>query len=154
MSTEIELTGQELMRKALDDLIADPLAKINMNTVANKAGLNHSLFSKSTYSKIRDEVIAEQVIRAKELHNKSLEQEIIALKSKLETANIKIVQQTEQLAAPKPKNIKATEGAMMTRLVEMYRFNDLLRSELREKHNEHINKETGEILKFESAKQR
>ena len=26
MSTEIELTGQELMRKALDDLIADPLA--------------------------------------------------------------------------------------------------------------------------------
>ena len=35
---------------------------------------------------------------------------------------------------------------MLSRLVEMYRFNDLLRSELRDKHQTDIIEETGEVF--------
>lgn len=41
---------------------------------------------------------------------------------------------------------KPVEGKMIARLVEMYRFNDLLRSELRDKHQIDFDEEAGEVV--------
>lgn len=152
MSSEIELTGKQLMENALNDLKADPSAKINMNTVAKKAGLSHTLFNKKTYANVKLDVSKEKAIREKELDDISKEQEISALKSKLEAANQKIERQKEELNKPKPRDIKANEGVMMARLTEMYRFNDLLRAQLREKHGEYIDEKTGEVLEVDFSK--
>jgi hypothetical protein len=154
MSSEIELTGKQLMENALNELKADPLAKINMNTVAKKAGLSHTLFNKKTYENVKLDVNKEKAIREQELDDISKEQEISVLKSKLEAANRKIERQKEELCKPKPRDIKANEGVMMARLTEMYRFNDLLRAQLREKHGEYIDEKTGEILKVDFSKKR
>jgi len=53
---------------------------------------------------------------------------------------------------PSPKTVKEIEGAMMARLVEMYRFNDLLKTQLAEKHAEKIDEETGEIIEINFGK--
>ncbi|MDP5030396.1 MAG: hypothetical protein NWQ54_11675 [Paraglaciecola sp.] len=154
MIYEVKKSGQELMRNALNELIDDPSAKINMKRVADKAGLNHALFRKGSYANIKQDIIDAQKARELELHNQSKENQIINLKMKLETANSKLKQQSEKLQNPSPKTVKETEGVMMARLVEMYRYNDLLRAELAQKYGEDINEETGEIISIDSMKRK
>lgn len=154
MINEAEQSGQKLMMDALTDLIADPTAKINMNKVAAKAGLSHSLFRKASYRDIKNKVITAQETRTVELQNKSNEGQIAELTLKLATANKKIEKLIVELQKPSPKTIKETEGAMMKNLVEMYRYNDLLRAELAERHSQDIDKETGEIININFQKRR
>lgn len=144
--SKIELTGQELMQKALDELIDNPLAKINQNQVAKKADISHSNLRKATYKGIQDNIIKAQKIREKELLNLSYEQEITKLNVELEEAKGKISKLKNKSSEPTLKEKKAAEGKVLARLVEMYRFNDLLRSELRDKHQIDFNEETGEVL--------
>jgi len=144
--SEEKLTGQELMQVALDELIADPLAKINQNQVATKADVSHSNFRKATYKEIKGNIILAQRIRERELLDLSYQQEITKLKVELEEAKGKIAKLKNKSSEPTLKEKKAIEGKMLSRLVEMYRFNDLLRSELRDKHQIDINEETGEVL--------
>jgi histone acetyltransferase (RNA polymerase elongator complex component) len=146
---EKELTGQELMQIALDELIADPLAKINQNQVATKAGVSHSNLRKATYKDIKDNIILAQRIREQELLDLSYQQEITKLKVELEEAKGKIAKLKNKSSEPTLKEKKAAEGKVLTRLVEMYRFNDLLRSELRDKFHTDIIEETGEVLNVE-----
>jgi len=47
MKLENEKSGIQLLKDALNELIANPDAKINMNRVAEQAGVNHSLFNKT-----------------------------------------------------------------------------------------------------------
>jgi hypothetical protein len=144
--TKIELTGQELMQKALDELIDNPLAKINQNQVAKKADISHSNLRKATYKEIKDNIIKAQEKREKELLNLSYEQEITKLNVELEEAKGKISKLKNKSSEPTLKEKKSAEGKVLARLVEMYRFNDLLRSELRDKHQIDFNEETGEVL--------
>lgn len=58
--SEKELTGQELMQIALDELINNPLAQINQNQVAKKADISHSNHRKKTYKEIRDKILTAQ----------------------------------------------------------------------------------------------
>ena len=144
--SKIELTGQELMQKALDELIDNPLAKINQNQVAIKADISHSNLRKATYKEIKDNILKAQEKREKELINLSYEQEITKLNVELEEAKGKISKLKNKSSEPTLKEKKAAEGKVLARLVEMYRFNDLLRSELRDKHQIDFNEETGEVL--------
>jgi hypothetical protein len=144
--SEKELTGQELMQIALDELINNPLAKINQNQVANKAGVSHSNLYKKTYKKIKDNILLAQRIREQELLDLSYQQEITKLKVELEEAKGKFAKLKNKSSEPTLKEKKAAEGKVLTRLVEMYRFNDLLRSELRDKFQTDIIEETGEVL--------
>lgn len=144
--SKIELTGQELMQKALDELIDNPLAKINQNQVAIKADISHSNLRKATYKEIKGNILKAQEKREKELLNLSYEQEITKLNVELEEAKGKISKLKNKSSEPTLKEKKAAEGKVLARLVEMYRFNDLLRSELRDKHQIDFNEETGEVL--------
>ncbi|MAD75579.1 MAG: hypothetical protein CML20_12470 [Rheinheimera sp.] len=152
MTHDIKKSGQELLTDALNELIANPAAKINMNTVAKQAGVNHSLFRKGSYSQIRTEVLKAQKVRDTELENKSKDEKISMLQVKLKAAENKLQQLSEQSQMPLPKTVKEIEGAMMARLVEMYRFNDLLKTQLAEKHGEKIDEETGEIIEINFGK--
>lgn len=144
--SEKELTGQELMQIALDELINNPLAKINQNQVAKKADVSHSNFRKPAYKEIRVKILTAQEKREKELLNLSYEQEITKLKVELEEAKGKIAKFKNKSSEPTLKEKKTTEGKVLVRLVEMYRFNDLLRSELRDKYQVKFDEETGEVL--------
>ena len=141
-----KLTGQELMQIALDELIAEPLAKINQNQVAIKADVSHTNLRKATYKQIQENIIKAQEKREKELLNLSYEQEITKLKVELEEAKGKVSKLKNKSSEPTLKEKKAAEGKVLARLVEMYRFNDLLRSELRDKNQTDIIEETGEVL--------
>tara|TARA_R110002126_G_scaffold172463_5_gene321216 strand:+ start:14274 stop:14738 length:465 start_codon:yes stop_codon:yes gene_type:complete len=154
MTHDIKKSGQELLTDALNELIANPAAKINMNTVAKQAGLNHSLFRKASYSEIKSEILNAQKTRDTELENRSKAEKISMLEAKLKSTKSKLKQLAEESESPSPKTIKETEGAMMVRLVEMYRFNDLLKTQLAEKHGEKIDEETGEIIEIDFEKRR
>lgn len=147
MRNETKKSGPELLKQALSELIANPTAKINMNTVAKRAGLNHSLFRKTSYQEIKLEILEAQKAREAELDNRSKDEQITTLKTKLKIANDKLEKQSEDLPTTSPTTTKETEKALMARLVEMYRFNDLLMAQLAEKHGEEIDEETGEIIK-------
>lgn len=144
--SENGLTGQQLMQNALYELIDEPLAKINQYQVAKKAGVSHSNLRKITYKEIKNNIIVAQEARDKELLNLSYEQEIVTLKVKLKEAEVKISNLKNKSSEPTLKERKAVEGKVLARLVEMYRFNDLLRSELRDKYQTDIIEETGEVL--------
>ena len=64
------------------------------------------------------------------------------------------VRQKKKPNEPTLKEKKAAEGEILARLVEMYRFNDLLRAELRDKHQIDFDEETGEILNVQFGKKR
>ena len=144
--SEEKLTGQELMQIALDELIDDPLAKINQNQVATKAGVSHSNLRKSTYGVVKKNILLDQEKREKELLNLSYEQEITKLKIELEEFKRKVAKLKNKSSEPTLKEKKAAEAKVLTRLVEMYRFNDLLRTELRDKYQVEFDEETGEVL--------
>lgn len=154
MKNETQKSGTELLREALNKMIANPTAKINMNTVAKQAGLNHSLFRKASYSEIKSEILNAQKTRDTELENRSKDEKISMLEAKLKSTKSKLKQLAEESERPSPKTIKETEGAMMVRLVEMYRFNDILKTQLAEKHGEKIDEETGEIIEINFEKRR
>lgn len=147
MRNDTKKSGPELLKQALSELIANPTAKINMNTVAKRAGLNHSLFRKPSYQEIKLEILEAQKAREAELDNRLKDEQITTLKIKLKIANDKLEKQSEDLPTASPTTTKETEKALMARLVEMYRFNDLLVAQLAEKHGEEIDEETGEIIK-------
>jgi hypothetical protein len=152
MKLENEKSGIQLLKDALNELIANPDAKINMNRVAEQAGVNHSLFNKTTYSEIRSETLKAQKVRDTELENKSKDEKISSLTTKLKNAESKLARLAKESQKPSPKTVKEIEGAMMARLVEMYRFNDLLKTQLAEKHGEKIDEETGEIIEINFGK--
>lgn len=146
MKNETKKSGTERLKQALNELIDSPTAKINMNTVAKRAGVNHSLFRKAVYQEVKFEILNAQKIRSTELKNRSSEEQISTLKTKLNNANDKLERLTNEQQRPSSNTVKEAEGAMIARLVEMYRFNDLLRAELLEKYGETIDEGTGEIL--------
>lgn len=154
MKDETKKSGTELMKDALDKLLANPRAKINMNTVATLAGLNHSLFRKASYQEIKLEILAAQKVRDAEISGRSKEEQINTLETRLKNATSKLEQLAKEHQKPSPKIVKKTEGALMARLVEMYRYNDLLRAELAEKCREKIDEETGEVLSFDFGRRR
>ncbi|MCU8022554.1 MULTISPECIES: hypothetical protein [Shewanella] len=152
MKNETKKSGTERLKQALNELIACPTARINMNTVAKQAGVNHSLFRKAIYQEIKLEILTAQKIRDAERKNRSNTEQISALKTKLTTVNNKLERLKNEQQKPSSKTIKETEGVMIARLVEMYRFNDLLRAELLGKYGETIDVGTGEILKVNFRK--
>lgn len=154
MKDETNKSGTELMKDALDKLLANPRAKINMNTVATLAGLNHSLFRKASYQEIKLEILAAQKVRDAEISGRSKEEQINTLETRLKNATSKLERLAKEQQKPSPKIVKETEGALMARLVEMYRYNDLLRAELAEKYREKIDEETGEVLSFDFERRR
>ena len=111
-----------------------------------KAGLNHSNLRKTTYEEVKDNIHVAQKVREKELLNLSYEQEIATLKVKLKEAKVKIANLPQTSNEPTLKEKKSAEGKILARLVEMYRFNDLLKTELRDKYQMDIDEESGEIL--------
>ncbi|EIN4363725.1 hypothetical protein LPJ47_003649 [Vibrio parahaemolyticus] len=148
---DTELTATELLMNALRQLQEQPDAKINKNAVANLAGVNHTLFYKPYCKEVRLAVEKAEKKRKAELKDKKIEDELEKCQKQLEAANKKVDLLTQELDKPKPQDLKATEGAMMARLVEMYRYNDLLRSELHEKLGTDIDMESGEIIKINFA---
>ena len=154
MSAKDEKSGQELMMDALNELIATPDAKINRNIVAKRAGLSHSLLRKNSYSNVEQRIIKAQKLRAIEMEDRSKDQRIEQLENLLVAANIKLKKLTERSQAPSSKAIKKIEGHLVAQLLEMYRYNDLLRARLAEKHGESIDKETGEVIHINRIKRR
>lgn len=156
MSEEkIELTGQELWQNALDELIKDPTAIINQLQVAKKAGRNHSVLRKPSYKDIRKNIIDAQKIRDVELENLTNQERISKLEAELEDAKTQVANLKKQNAhEPKLKETKAAEGKFISRLTEMYRYNDALRFHLIEKHQMDIDEETGEILHVEFGRKK
>ena len=152
---EEELTGQELMQKALDELISDPTAIINQLQVAKKAGRGHSVFRKLTYKEVKKNIIDAQKVREIELENLSKEEKIKELEAQLETTKNQIANINKQnTETPKLKDIKAAEGQLISRLTEMYRYNDALRNQLIETHQMDIDEKTGEILHVEFGRKK
>ena len=154
MKSDTRKSGIELLKTALNELIANPTAKINMNSVAKHAGVNHSLFRKSSYQEIKLDILAAQERRDTELQNRSKEEQIHALETRLKTANNKLERLANESTKPSQKTTKESEGAMMAQLVEMYRFNDLLREQLAVKFNEKIDMVTGEVINIRSFDKR
>ncbi|MBO1256647.1 hypothetical protein J3L16_13220 [Alteromonas sp. 5E99-2] len=151
----VELTGQELMEKALEKLIANPTAVINRLQVAKLAGRSHSVLRKKSYEKIRTKIIDAEKIRKVELENLSLQERVNKLEAELEEAKSKISElKKNKPNGPSEKETKEAEGALISRLTEMYRYNDALRFQLIEKHQIDIDEETGEILHVEFGKKR
>ncbi len=148
MKNETKKSGVELLKQALNELISDPAEKINMNAVAKRAGVNHSLFRKSSYQQIKLEILDAQKIRENELENRSKDEQINTLKTKLRTVSDRLEKQATDLIISAPKTTKKADGALMARLLEMYRFNDLLSAQLAEKHGEKIDETTGEVIKI------
>lgn len=155
MKSDSKKSGIELLKTALIELIANPTAKINMNSVAKHAGVNHSLFRKPSYQEIKLDILTAQEKRDAELRNRSKEEQIHTLETRLKTANNKLERLANESTKSSQKTIKEIEGAMMAYLTEMYRFNDLLQDRLAIKFNEKIDMETGEVIEisFEKHKQ-
>ena len=149
MTIDAEKTGQELMREALDDLIADPTAKINKLRVVKKAGLSHGLLNKKSYAAIKQDIESAQLTREAELRNRSKDEQIAELTLKLQKAENKLKENKDGGRAQSGNSLKDAQGALMARLIEMYRYNDLLRAELAEKHNLDIDQETGEVINID-----
>lgn len=141
-----EITGQEAFEKALDELINDPSATINQRQVAIKADLSHTNLRKPTYKKVKHRIIVEQGKREKELENLSNQQKVNKLDSELTAAKKTIAELRKELKALNLKEIKLTESELFSELVEMYRYNDLLRAELKDKYKTDIDEKTGEIF--------
>ncbi|WP_289028152.1 hypothetical protein [uncultured Paraglaciecola sp.] len=146
MTIDAEKTGQELMRNALNELVADPTAKINKLRVVKKAGLSHGLLNKKSYATIKLDIESAQLTRELELRNRSKDEQIAELTLKLQKAESKVKESKYESQVGSDKSQKNVQGTLMAKLVEMYRYNDLLRAELAEKHNLDIDQETGEVI--------
>lgn len=149
MTNDAEKTGQELMRDALNELVADPTAKINKLRVVKKAGLSHGLLNKKSYAAIKQDIESAQLTREAELRNRSKDEQIAELTLKLQKAENKLKENKDVGQAQSGNLPKDAQGALIAKLVEMYRYNDLLRAELAEKHNLDIDQETGEVINID-----
>jgi hypothetical protein len=149
-----DLTAKDLLRKALCELKNQPHAKINKNTVAKKAGVSHTLFRKSSYEDIRGDIEDAEAIRKSELEEQAANDKIASLETRLHSASQKNSQLKERLAEIEPVDFKDNEKKLIVRLTEMYRFNDLLRSELRVKYHTEIDTDTGELIPIKPNKEK
>ena len=118
--------------EALKRLVANPRAKITKNRVANEAGRSHALLNRKSYANIREQIEKAEAKRKKELETQSLEEKILRLEDQLKSAKNKIKALQEQLAST--PDYQAQIDALFVRLNEIYRYNDLLRSQLNQKH--------------------
>jgi len=145
-----ELSGPELMEIALEKLIADPQAVINQLQVAKLAGRHHSVYRKKAYERIRGKIIKAQELRESELENLSLQEKVTKLEAELKQAKATISKlKKNNPSKQSEKETKEIEGIWMSRLTEMYRYNDALRSLLKEKYQMDLDEESGEILHVE-----
>ena len=142
-------TDIDKIRDALNEMKLEPTCKINKNSVAKRAGVNHAVLYKKYEAAMQ---LRKDVDKAEEKRTEELRQ------ASLEAENIKLKKQVVDLKATK-KTVttkKNDDGEWMAKLVEMYSMNDKMKETNSDLNNLvahhsgteilHFNEETGEVI--------
>jgi len=135
---------------AIDDLreslqaLKNSGEKINLNRVAQHAGVTPSYLNKDETKIVRDEIlVAAQEWKQNQTHQ-DLKDQLEKTEKKLKAANNKIKKLQEQT----PKEQKGIVELLVKKLNELYSENDKLKQDLRTEREEN-NKELSEEIRFD-----
>lgn len=135
---------------AIDDLreslqaLKNSGEKINLNRVAQHAGVTPSYLNKDETKVVRDEILVAAQEWKQNQTRQDLKNQLEKTEKKLKAANNKIKKLQEQT----PKEQKGIVELLVKKLNELYSENDKLKQDLRTEREEN-NKELSEEIRFD-----
>jgi hypothetical protein len=142
--SESKITSIDKLYEALESMKDEAGCKINPNSVAKRAGVNHSnIYKKNEVAKVLfDDIKQASKIKDLEITISVLEYKV----SKLEKENIKL-----KGAKGEIKKITSDDGDWMQHLTQMYAMNDSLSKKKADLDNQILHNHTVKSLPFDTS---